>query len=835
MTTRVPGPQPAPEKLRGSEDSQRARKGVQTYPAMLTWQRLVRVGLAAFVVTFAIAVIIGVRERPRPANDDPVDRADPQALLESRSVRITLGDGSVIEAHRQFAYDDGSVRLLDVAVSVPGGEDRTGFWIRGGEAAGIEQEGEWTLSGDVSLETADGLAGSTTEASYADETGLVEMPAPAAFEEGWMRLAGDAARYDRRGGLLYLDERAVVVLDADGADDAANAGEIRIEADTARIARLDGVMRFVGDVRIDSGGQRMSATEVVAGFDSGESRLDFIELTGNARILGTDRDGGQLREMSASGIRVVYEDGTLREMALSGGSRVLGRDASPGRLREMSADDIVVTYGAGAAERAALAGGARIALFGDAGGPGATIASRFLDLELTAEAGGIQLLQAGFPARSLPDERVTVVLPAANDLVRRIEADALKLGEEPLTSDPDAPGHASDAEAAPGVLDSTGTANVGPVGDGANAPDETAGIGEAAIAGSMAATFEGTVVYVERRTAGAAPAAAERTVRAAGLEAVLAEGLTRLSSARFREDVALQAGSVSGRAEVATYAPDDAVFVFSSLSEEAPPPRVEDRWGSIEATTVEVALDGPDIEATGSAEALLSSAVPEENADTDGTAGFTPPGLFDAGPRIYARAGAFSYEAESSSATFTGRARIWQGSTEVRGETIVLDGATGGVSADGAALTRTTMLQGDDVTGEPAAVTTEARADTFTYDHARRQATYETEAVLQSDRFTLQGDLLDMFLDDDARTLQRIEARDNVFLELGSRRAEGETLVYTDLDGRFDVTGRPVLILEETPDACRERTGRAVTFYQTRDEVAIDGQSAERTVSKSCG
>ena len=814
----VPGPRPAPKR-----------------PAMLTWQRLVRVGLAAFVVTFTIAVIIGVRDRPQSADDGPVDRADPQALLESRSVRITLGDGSVIEAHRQFAYDDGSVRLLDVAVSVPGGEDRTGFRIRGGEAAGIEQEGEWTLSGDVSLETADGLAGSTTEASYADETGLVEMPAPAAFEEGWMRLAGDAARYDRRGGLLYLDERAVVVLDAAGGDDAAHAGEIRIEADTARIARLDGDMRFAGDVRIDSGGQRMSADEVVAGFDSGESRLDFIELTGNARILGTDGDDAQLQEMSASEIGVVYEKGALREMALSGGAQVLGREPSPGRLQEMSAPDIVVTYGAGVAERAALAGGARITLFGDAAdGTGATIASRFLDLELTADAGGIKLLRAGFSALSLPRERVTVVLPAADDLVRRIEADALLLGAEPLAPDPDAAGRAPGAEGAAHALDSAGTANVAPVGDGTSGPDEVAGVGEAAAAGSMAAAFEGAVVYVERRPAGAEPAAAERTVRAASLEAVLVEGLTRLSSARFQGDVALEAGSVTGTAEVATYAPDDAIFVFSSLSDEAPPPRVEDRWGSMEATTVEVALDGPDIEATGSAEGLLSSTAPKESADTAGAADFTPPGLFDAGPRIYARAETFSWEAESSSATFTGGARIWQGSTEVRGGAIVLDGATGGVSADGEVLTRTTMFQGDDVTGEPAAVTTEARADTFTYDHARLQATYNTEAVLQSDRFTLQGDVLDLFLGDDARTLQRIEGRDDVVLELGSRRAEGETLVYTDLDGRFDVTGRPVLILEETSDACRERTGRAVTFYRTRDEVSIDGQSEERTVSKSC-
>lgn len=783
----------------------------------MTWQRLVRVGLASFVVTFVIAVIIGVRDRPAPAADVPVDDADPRAVLQSSSVRITLGDGSVIEADRQFAYDDGSVRLLDVAVSVPGGEDRTGFRIRGGEAAGIEQEGEWTLSGDVNLETADGLAGRTTEASYADETGLVEMPAPAAFEEGWMRLAGDAARYDRRGGLLYLDERAVVVLDAAAGGGAASTDEVLIEADTARIARLDGDMRFAGGARILAGGQRMSADEVVVGFDAEESRLDFIELSGAARVLGTDDEDGQLQEMSASGIRVVYEEGSLRETVLSGDARVRGSDPSPGGLQEMSAPDIAVTYGAGVAERAVLAGGARIVLFGDAVTvPGATIASRSLDLELTADAGGIELLQAC--------ERVTVVLPATDDRVRRIEADTLALGEERNAPCPAVAGETSEPDE---------PAESHPL-DVEEVPEHEAGGGEAGAASSMAATFEGNVEYVEHPAAGDEPAAAERAVLAGSLEAVLAHGLTQLTSARFREGVALEAGSVTGRSDAATYTPDNAMFVFSSLADSAPP-RVEARWGSIEATTVEVGLDGPDIEATGSVEALLSSAAPEETPATDGTAGFTPPGLFDAGPRIYARADGFSYEALSSSATYTGDARIWQGSTEVRGNTIVLDDATGGVNAEGEVLTRTTMFQEDDVTGEPAAVTSAARAGTFTYDHAARKATYTEGATLQSDRFTLQGDLIALFLGDDARTLQRIEASDAVVIELDSRRVEGDALVYTDLDGRFDVTGRPALILtlEETSDACRETTGRAVTFYRTRDEVSIDGQSEARTVSAS--
>ena len=793
---------------------------------MFTWQRLVRVGLASFVVTFGVAVMIGVRERPAPAADVPVDQADPDAVLQGRRVRITLGDGSIIEADRQFAYDDGSVRLLGVEVIVPAGEDRTGFRIRGGEAAGIEQEGEWRLARDVRLETADGLAGRTSEASYADATGLVTMPAPAVFEEGWMRLAGEAARYDRRDGLLYLDERAIVALDGAGETGESDAGQTLIEARTARIARLDGEMRFVGDVRVDAAGRGMDADEVVVRFDSEASRLEGIELMGNARIDGGGAGDDQLRELSASRISVDYENGALGGMTLSGGARVQGGNASPGRLQEMAAPEIRVTYAAGVAERAVLEGGARVELFGDpVSAPGATIASRSMDLELAVDAGGIELLQAR--------EHVEINLPAAGGVVRRIAADALDLGGNSGApgprGDPDALDRSGDPdvalreEAGAGLRDRTDAG-----------PGEETDLGGAADAGSMPAMFDGNVAYVERRPDGAEPGGGERIVRAERLEAALDNGLTKLMAARFLRDVVLEAGRVTGQADEATYAPDGDTFALVSSGAGGRPPRVDDRWGSIQATTVVVGLDGPDIEATGNVRGLLTSEGAGADSGAGDGAGFTRPGLFDEGPRIYAAANHFAYDAAQSLATYTGGARIWQGLTEVRGGAIVLDDATGSIRAEGGVQTRTTMLQTDDVTDEPAAVTSEARAEAFAYDHVHRQATYTTDAVLESDGSVLRGGTIDLFLGEDARTLQRIVAAAEVQMVLDSRRAEGETLTYRDADGRYDLTGAPVRVLvEETSGTCRETTGRAVTFYRTRDDMSIDGQSEARTASMS--
>ena len=59
------------------------------------------------------------------------------------------------------------------------------------------------------------------------------------------------------------------------------------------------------------------------------------------------------------------------------------------------------------------------------------------------------------------------------------------------------------------------------------------------------------------------------------------------------------------------------------------------------------------------------------------------------------------------------------------------------------------------------------------------------------------------------------------------------TLLYDDRQGRYDLTGEPVSVVERMAGDCRETTGRFVTFYTTGDSISADGQSAERTASAS--
>ena len=758
---------------------------------MAVWQRPARVGLASFAVTFGITLLYTMSDRAAPPAGRAFVPVDPAAVMESRGARITLGDGSVIVADRHFAYDDGSARLVGVEVIVPAGDDRTGFRIRSGEAAGVEETGEWRLAGAVTIETGDGLSGSTSEASYADTTGIVTMPEPAEFEQGWMRLAGDAARYDRRRGLVNLGPRAVVELQL-GVD--GDAPSFRIAAGGAEVDRLAGVMRFNEAVTVDAGGSRMQADAVVIRFDPDAARLHAIELSGGARVLGQDAGDTDLREMSAETIVVTYRDDELERAALAGGARILGGDTGPGQLRDLSAPEIDVHYRGGAPELATLSGGARVELFGDRpGAPGASIAGGSVEVALQTGAAGVDELQAR--------ERVRLELPAAEGAVRVIRAQALDIGNDArvgdaVTADGGMPGH------------------------------EVAPLDGGTPAGGLAAVFDGSV---ELRESNVPPAAAsdDRIMRADRMEAILSEGFGRLTQTRFLGNVMLAAGDISAEADEATYAPDEALFTLLAAGAAGRTPRLDDQRGFMQAVTIVVGLDGPDVEAIQDVKGALGS------TESGGATAAVRPGLFAEGPPIHLAAGRFAYDAASSLATYSEGARLWQGTTEFRGQTIAIDETTGNIAAEGSVRTRTTMLQNDAELGDAVETATQGRAESLLFDNLSRQATYTTDAVVSSPRFTLGSETIELLLHDDARTLDRIRAAGDVTLELETRSVTGGTLSYDDREGRYDLTGEPVRVIEEMEEECRETTGRSVTFYADGESISADGQSAERTASTS--
>ena len=712
---------------------------------MATWQRPVRVGLAAFVVAFGFAVLLGIQDRGVPAPAAAVDRDDPDAIIQSRGARIVQSNADAeeltIDAESTVTYPEGTVRLFGVTVTGAEREDRVGFTLSGDEATADEEQGTWRIVGSVRFVTDDGLVATTAEATYLAADGIVRMPGAASFARNWMSAYGDTATYDRRQDLLHLEPAArVQLLEADGTSDP-----VGITAGTATVAQTDGYMRFAGGTTVRVGGQTMAADEAHATLGEG-AHLEALELNGDARISGDNAAVGQLRLMTAPGITVVYD--------------------------------------AGQPDHAELVGGARIEFFGQAGSDdGARIAAQSMEVRLGADGGGVREVRAR--------EEVVVELPPEPDgdlPGPRISADALEI-----------------------------------VGDGDAALSE--------------ARFDGAVVFREPSASGDDGEA--RIVRAQRLEAQLGEGLVGLDAARFIGGVGFEDGATRGEADEARYDVVAGTLTLITLGAAGQTPRIVDRRGSIQADTVAITLDGHEIEATGEVESVLLSSAEDggdpSRADEDGRA--RRPGLLADDQRIYVTAGLLEYDPDQSvarySATAPATARLWQETTEFQGTAITLDEATGSIGAEGNARSRSIIVQINDETGELEPTMTTGRGETVHYDDETRRAVYSTNAELESDRVHLKADTIELYLHDDAQTLDRIVAVGNVALELTGRKVTGTTMTYYDSDGRYQMEGEPVRIVEETDGGCRETTGRTLTFFITDEAVTIDGDSEVRTESAS--
>ncbi len=699
----------------------------------MAWHRPVRVGLAAFVVVFGVAVSLGIRDRAAPARAVVVERTDPEALIESRGARIVQADESGenlrVTAERQSIYKDGTVRLMDgVEIVVASREERIGFTLTGNEATVNGDQSEVRVAGGVSFRSDDGFQAEAVEASYKEEDGIVRMVGEASFYRDAMYASGTGAEYDQRNDVLWLADDAQVKL-------VGAESTIEIRSRTATVAQVDGYMVFGGGVIISGREQRMEAERARATFlKDANSVLQGLELEGKSRIFGTDRSSGGLREMLATSIGIRYDE--------------TGQ----------------------AIERATLAGSAVIELFGSEGGAGSRVTGSLIEVELDDDGSSLVSLSA--------HGEVTFILPTVgNTLAREVRAKSLDLrGSE---------------------------------------------------AGTLArADFDGAVEYLETKTSENGQPPVTRVMSAERLEAGLGDGLATLRSARFLGSVLFEDGQVSGEADEAQYELDSGIFELMTIDSLERVPRVLDRRGWVQAETIFLTVEGEKIEAGGEVESILT--IPE-NGVIEVANKIRRPGILVADEPIYVTAGALSYNSDTSVATYSEGARLWQGATEFRGEEIVLDEAAGNIRATGNVKTRSLLKQINDETGVQEEAITTGRGETLLYNDAQHRATYQTNAGVTGPRGDMTADTIDLILQADNKTLQRIEAVGTVRLEMPGRWITGESLIYYDGDGRYEMDGDPVQIIEEGEGKCRETMGRTLTFFITADAVSVDGQAEVRT------
>lgn len=347
--------------------------------------------------------------------------------------------------------------------------------------------------------------------------------------------------------------------------------------------------------------------------------------------------------------------------------------------------------------------------------------------------------------------------------------------------------------------------------------DELTGDG-AAGAGLTAMRFSGNVDFREGGTARTPPT---RLAQSATLTLALsAAGAPE--RANFGGDTTFEDGSLKATAAEARYlmAEDRLVLV----GKPGAAPRVTDTGLQVEATDIAIGLATNAVSASGAVSSVMQ---PAKTRSGTGTAR-TPALLADDQP-LFASAAGLEYDSQSRKATYTGRARLWQGPTDIRAESVTLDEQKGDLTASGG-VTSTLNLAAADGAAAPARGTI-ARGQTLRYDDAARTATYTTGAQMSGPQGDLKADRIVLVLAAAARTLERIDGDGAVEARVAARDARGAKLVYHAADERYVLTGAPVRFTE----ACRVTTGRTLTFFGTAGKLIVDGNEAARTVTTGGG
>lgn len=621
------------------------------------------------------------------------------------------------------------------------------------------------------------------------------------YPDGEVRMLGGVevevgARDDREGFVLHGAEaaidgdRAEVLLSGDVRFTAGSGLEARSEQ--ASYTRADGLVRMPAAASFVRDGVRASGRQAVY-----ESAGDLLRLRGDA-VVALASSEAPMRIAAATAL-IAHTDGYMT----FGSGVAVDADGLQMAASRARAD---FTGEMAALESLRLRDGAQI--LGGERDPGRLRAMTAADIRLRYAGADRGLEQAALTG----DARLALF--GTGERGTTIAARSMDVGFAP------GGGGVSALAARDGVvLDVDGGGSGPPQRISADALRGTSGAGSTL----EQVRFDGSVEYRE----GSRTASGERIGRADHLETALTAGLSALAGATFRGRVAFEDGEVRGFGHEARYRVAENTIDLTGVDASGQAPRVVDGRGSVQAEAIRLVFDGPRIAARKSVESVLRPAADVAAGDV------RQPGLLDSAQPVLVVADELAYDGRTRIGTYAGGARLWQGETQFQGDTIVLDEAVGDLRIEGAARTRIPLLQVDADGGLPRRSLSTGRGAVMRYENAAQRVTYTTDAGLQLPRGELTADGIQVHLRADDNALDRVTAAGNVTFASPGRRVAGDTLVYHDADGRYEMAGRPVRMIEKIDAECRETTGRTLTFFRAADDVAVDGQAGVRTATAS--
>lgn len=622
------------------------------------------------------------------------------------------------------------------------------------------------------------------------------------YANGTARMFGVTVIADRKsGGGTFTANGREAVAGPDGTTFELTGNvrlasdDIHASTDRATYAKSDNTVRAPGPVELTEGST--SAKGVGMLYDGNRDVLTILEQASVHMTPSTDitsgtatfdrrghvrrfdrharlQRGGQVIEAESIVAHLTEDENQIASVELHGGARISSSHPTPGALQLLTGADVNLEYAPGGEvlQHLVVSGDGSIQFAGEAGKPGRSITGRTIDVTLAADGSTPTALSAR--------DGVLLTIPADGDLpTRTILAAAL------------------DAK-----------------GEGGK--------------GLTRAHFSGTVQYRER--GGPRDSAANSGV----LDVTMKPGMGAIEEARFAQAVKFVQGAMTANAAAARYGVEQGTLALSGSEPGIPVPRVVNDQIAVDASTIDVVLDGPKVKAASGGTARVKSVLQPEQSPGNGEAngGRKMPSMLKQDQPVNVTAASLDYDGTASMAKYTGGAQLWQGDTSIKGDTITVDDKTGDLTASGTVTTMTMLEQTNKDTKTKERVRSAAQAKDLKYEDAIRRLTYTGDAHMTGPEGDMTATKIELYLKPSGDELERAEAYDNVTLREQNRKTTGARMTYTTADERYVVVGAPVTIIDQCD---RETTGKTLTFVKSTDSIVVDGNQQTRTQTKGGG
>lgn len=574
--------------------------------------------------------------------------------------------------------------------------------------------------------------------------------------------------------------------DADGSVNAPGAVEFAKGAMTGRGTGLQydknrDVLSILESVsvHVEPEGHASGPTDIAAGSASFQRRDRQIQFTRDVRI----KRGNQVMEGDAALARLSADEKRIETLELHNHARISAAAVAPGGLQQLTGADMTLTYAADgqSLQHALITGEASVQLAGQAGAAGRQIAAKLLDVSMAPD-GSTPVALAG-------REGVQLTLPAG----------------------PSTPARTIQAVS----LDSTGEPG----------------------RGLTKATFTGAVQFRERG------GSINRAASSAALQIAMNPASGEIDDARFLHAVRFEEGGLSAQAADGRYDVAKGTLALTGSEPNILTPRVINERIAVDATRIDIVLDGPVVKAAGGVKSTLQPA--KKNAAT-GANNAKLPSMLKQDQPVTVLADNLSYDGAASLATYTGSARLFQADTTIKGDTITIDEKRGDLTASGNAMS-TTVREPEGRDRKPGAgdkgqeagekkrerVQSTGSAADLKYEDGPRRLTYTGGAHLVGPEGDITAAKIELYLNPAGDDVERAEAyaegKDKLTLREQSRTTTGTRMTYTAERETYVVTGVPATVVDECG---RETTGKTLTFVKSTDTIVVDGNQQIRTQTK---